>query len=178
MAALGVLVAALALVWSALTSSARVSGTTSSSGFFEAGVVTLTRETASAELLFDADGLYPGMPVDGCVEVRYEGSVPADIRLHAERRGGTGLEDYVDVRAVVDRSGTGCGAAGSNPQLVFEGRLVDLWRSHPAYDSGIPLAGSAVTGELFTISARAVVIDDNRAQGRSTDFSILVEARP
>ncbi len=177
-AAIGVLVAASVLVWSAVTSSARVSGSTSSQGFFEAGTVTLTRPGASAELLFDADGLYPGRVVDGCVEVRYEGSVPAELRLHAVRRGGSSLEDFVEIRAVFDRTSAGCASPSSDPRTVFEGRLADLWHRHPSFDQGIRLAQSIEAGELITLSARAEVVDDNAAQGRTTDFSIFVEARP
>ena len=79
------------------TSSARVAASTSTGGFLTAGTVDIVRADGSASLLFDADNLYPGRVVVGCVVLEYGGSVPAALRLHGDRGRGTGLDDYVDL---------------------------------------------------------------------------------
>ncbi|MEL6981059.1 MAG: hypothetical protein AAFO29_01410 [Actinomycetota bacterium] len=102
-----VLGAALLLLWSVVTTStAQLSASTSGSGSFSAGTVELDQPETSVALLFDADGLYPGRQVRSCVSIAYEGSVPADIRLHAAWSGGTGLEEHVELRLVQATDGT------------------------------------------------------------------------
>lgn len=178
LAALGVLIAALVFAWSAMeTSSARVSASTETASFFTAAVVTLHRPDASAELLFDAAGLYPGLVTSGCVEIVYDGSVPATVRLHGATVGGTGLEDYVEITVLVSRSGPGC-ALDDPATEVFRGRLSDLWRSHADFGDGLPLASPARPGDRLAVRVAATVVDDDRAQGLTTDFSFSIEARP
>lgn len=176
-----VLLAAGALVWSAvLTSSARVSATTSGDAFFAAGEIALDQPGTSIDLLFDDEGLYPGSDVLGCVLVSYSGTIPATIRLHGRRTSGTGLEEYVDFRVWIDE---GCDliAAGpdrAQPTPIFDGRLSELWSSHGTFDRGIDLVQSAQSGDQVSVWASASVVDDNQAQGLITGFTLTVEARP
>ena len=176
LAAIAVLGSAVVLVWGAVsTSSARVAATTSGDSFFAAGEVALSQPDARVDLLFDDDGLYPGRTVTGCVEVRYDGSVPASIRLHGRRTSGTGLDDYIDLRITL---ADGCDVDPVVEPPVFDGRLAGLWSSHGAYDRGLVVIPSARPGDVIAIHASAAVVDDNRAQGLSTTFTLTVEARP
>ena len=171
-----VLAAAGVVVWSAVsTSSARVAATTSGDSFFAAGEVALNQPDTRVDLLFDDDGLYPGRTVSGCVLVSYDGSLPAEIRLHGRRTSGTGLDDYVDLQV---RLGADCEQHPSEANVVFDGRLANLWTSHGAYDRGVALITSARPGDRVAIWAEAALVDDNRAQGLSTTFTLTVEARP
>jgi hypothetical protein len=177
LAVLGLVLAALVFAWSAVeTSSAKVRASTETVGFFSAATVTLDRSDASAELLFDTAGLYPGKVVTGCVQVVYDGSVPADIRLHGRTVGGSGLDDYVDLTLHTAESSSSC-RRGAGPPL-HEGLLADLWLDHPDFGQGLVLADAAEPGRTLTVWASATVVDDDRAQGLDTEFSIFIEARP
>lgn len=182
-AALGLIVAVAVVISNAVsTSSARVSASTSSESFLTAGTVTLGRSDDSASLLFDADDLYPGREVRGCVVLEYAGSVPAVVRLHGDRGAGTGLDSYVELRLVA-LAGDDC---PSDDQLVedpsarslFNGSLTSLWSDHASYRTGLPVATSMVPGDRLVIEAVAVVVDDNRAAGLTTEFTFTFEARP
>lgn len=178
--ALAVLGAAVVLILSAVTtSSARISASTSGSSFFSAGTVDLSQPDTAIDLLFDTDGLYPGLEVSGCVVVAYNGSLPGTVRLHASNGGGTGLERFVelelhDLGTTCDDTGDGPGASAS----IFSGRLDELWEDHPDYDAGIELMAGMAAGDRLALGAVAWVIDDNDAQGRVSEFTITIEARP
>lgn len=178
--ALAVVGAGVVLVWSAIsTSSARVTATTTSESFFEAGEVSLTQPGDAVELLFDADGLYPGTTVEGCIEIAYTGNIAASVRLHAESVGGTGLEAFVDLGLEVT-DGQTCETDGGEltPTVIFDGRLQGLWDRHPNFDAGVVVRDSTRPEDIFTLRATASVTEDNRAQGLTTEFVITIEARP
>ena len=150
---------------------------TESATFLSSATIVLDRADDSAELLLDTDGLYPGVVATGCVEIVYDGSVPATVRLHGASVGETGLERYIHMTLEASSSGAGCQVSGAGAEL-FDGRLDELWRRHGDYASGLTLVPSAEPGERLAIRARAEVVDDNRAQGLVTEFSFHVEARP
>ncbi len=184
---------ALLLLWSAVsTSTARLSASTSGSGSFVAGTVDLAQPESAVALLFDADGLYPGLVVPSCVTIAYDGSIPASVRLHASRSGGTGLEDFVEFRLrVSDRDSCPDDDSAAEPDpavepesaadpapLVFDGLLGDLWRTHPDYDRGLWLLDEAEAGRRLVLEAEIELVADDEAQGRTTEFSLIIEARP
>ena len=180
--AAGVLIVVASIVvfvWSAVsTSSARVNATTSGNSFFTAGTIDLVQPDTAIELLFDADGLYPGGSTSGCVEIEYRGSIPVSVRLHADRVGGTGLESFIDLR-IDDVTPDGCEVASPEAdRTVYDGRLARLWRTHSSYRDALELRGAMEPGDRMALLATAEVIDDNDAQGLTTEFTITVEARP
>lgn len=177
--ALAVVVAAIVFVASAVsTSSARVAATTSSDGLLSTATIALDQPGEAVEFVLDSDGLYPGAVATGCVVVDYTGSIPVDVRLHGAPTT-SGLDRFVDFRLGL-LAGTECpdpidAAAGSER---FAGRLDTFWAQHGSFGRGV-LAGQAVTsGTRIVVVASATVVDDNRAQGRSTDFTLTIEARP
>lgn len=222
LAALGVVVAGITLLWSVVaTSSARFAATTSSSGFFSAAEVDLTTQDGGTDLRFDADGLYPGTVVEGCVEIEYIGTTPAELRLYGRTVGGTGLEKFVDFTVAVVDDGTcdnvtigvrvrddvgtsdaeglgpdadpsgelGLSAAlaitgGPESDLelpgrrLFLGRLSDLHQRYDSYARGLVVETTAQPGDTVVLRAAASLVDDNEAQGLTTDFFLTVEARP
>lgn len=191
MAAVALLVAVIVVIANVVsTSSARVAATTSTDGLLTAGTVVLTRSDDSAQLLFDADNLYPGREVRGCVELDYLGSTPATIRLHADAGDGSGLDRYIDLRLAVlagdscppvEAAAASSSVAPTGPAVgreLFSGRLARLWRDHPIYASGVTIASDVAPGDRVVIEAIAVVVDDNRAQGLTTDVVFTFEGRP
>ncbi len=190
MLGVAVLLSAAILVGSAIsTSSARISASTESSGFFTSGEISLDRPNSSVDLLFNANQLYPGATATGCMMIEYTGTLQAGIRIHGSVRGGTGLENYVELTLAIDRSGQ-CPIEGLpadlarandsqySEQVVFDDSLADLWTRHGTYARGIKVDESASTGDQIAILGTAELVDDNDAQGRETEFIITVEARP
>ncbi|MEM9132952.1 MAG: hypothetical protein AAF962_18820 [Actinomycetota bacterium] len=185
--ALAVVVAAVVLVVSAVeTSTARLTASTSGGGFFSAGTVVIDQPGVAVDLLFDADLLVPEQVSSGCVVVEYRGSIPAGVHLHGRLLGGTGLEEFVEVRFtelrddrcpdVVD--GDGRPVAADPVSGRYSGRLDAFLTDHGNHDEGLVLDAGAEAGDRFVVWAEAWLVDDNRAQGRSTEFAVVLEARP
>lgn len=165
-------------IWNAVeTSTARVNATTSANSVFSAGTVDLAQPFTTVELLFDANNLYPGNVLDGCVEVDYRGSLTADVRLHGRMLGGTGLDEFVDVRVTLPDVETCDEVGDERGRPLFVGTLGDFWRRHDSYGDGVALAKMA-TGDRGILHVSATLQDDNAAQGLTTDFALTVEARP
>ncbi|MGI9607705.1 MAG: hypothetical protein ACR2P0_16370 [Acidimicrobiales bacterium] len=177
-AASAVFISLFVVAWNAIeTSTARVNATTSTNSVFSAATIDLVQPDSAVQLLFDADGLYPGAVTTGCVEIEYRGSIPASVRLHGNRLGGTGLEDFVTLR-ILELETTTCPIDGAASLIVYEGLLGDLWRTRGSYATGVVLDSDMRSGDRFALHAIAEVVDDNAAQGLTTDFAITVEARP
>ncbi len=165
-------------VWNAVeTSSARVNATTSANSVFSAGTVDLAQPNTVVDLLLDANNLYPGTEVEGCVVVEYRGSIPADVRLHARMVGGTGLDEYVDIRVTLPPIDDCDTPIPADSPTIYEGTLDRFWRTHHSYGAGIGLA-EMTTSDFAVLHVAARLQDDNNAQGRTTDFTLTVEARP
>lgn len=170
-----VIVAAGALVWSAVaTSSARVSATTETTGFFSSGTVELEQEATAQRFLFDADGLYPGSAIEGCVDISYTGSLSGTMRAYATPGTTMGLDRFVDMTLEV------VPVCGSREQgrIVYAGSLMDFWQTHDGFATGLMIEPRTEAGDTVGLRAVAVVADDNRAQGRVVEFSMMVEVRP
>ncbi|MEE9415248.1 MAG: hypothetical protein V3V01_08180 [Acidimicrobiales bacterium] len=177
-AAVVVGLAAVVFVWSSVsTSTARVSATTSGQSAFGAASLALTKTETSAELLFQTGGLYPGLEVEGCVEIIYEGSVPGSLRLHAGRVGGTGLDRFVDISLQVSSNPGSCDSFTAD-QEVFTGRLQSLWQRHSEYGNGIILADDVVAGTQVALRGVVSLVDSDQAQGLTSEFSATIEVRP
>jgi hypothetical protein len=177
-----VLIVTLSMIvfgWNAVvTSSARVNATTSGSSLFEAGTVDLAQPGTAVELLFDASDLFPGVDTEACVEIEYRGSIPSSVRMHADRRGGDGLEAFINLQLVVLVAQDCATAADAEGDPVYDGLLSDFWSTHSDYGNAIVLDPEMEAAERLVLYAIASVVDDNGAQGLSTDFSITLEARP
>lgn len=164
------------------TSSARISASTQSDGFLGAGTVVIDQPGTVTEFFFDADNLYPGKQVAGCVEIAYTGSVEAGLRLFARVDGGSGLAAYIDLRVAVlddaicppdadDPSAAGIDAA-------YAGRLDDFWTVHGDYATGLELVSAMDRGDGVAVVVVAEVVDDNDAAGRDVELSFVFESRP
>ncbi len=178
-AGLVVLLSAGVLVVNAIvTSSARVSASTEGTTFFSAGVVDLAQPGTAVELLFDDDQLYPGRELTGCLEVEYRGSIPAVVRLHGSLLGGTGLEAFTTLTVSVADVESCADVSAGNAGRLFAGGLDGFAASHRDFATGLVLAPRMVGGDRVIVVASASLRDDNGAQGLTTEFSFVVEARP
>lgn len=180
-AAFLVLIASAGLVGLAAfdTAGARISDSTNNqSNLFEAAEIDLDIG-GDTSLLFDADRLYPGLVLERCIEIAYIGSLDEiDIRLSARRDGGDGLELWIETSI---ETGTGTDpecADFARRDTVFDGRLGDVWASHPTFATGLPIGDGVDSGFETTLRVTAEVVDDNAAQSLTTDFWMTVEARP
>jgi len=175
-------VAAAGLVLFAAVGSARgriSASTESGASVFSAAQIDLTVDTAH-ELRFDADALYPGLVVERCLRVALTTSIEdVDVRLVGRRSGTTpGLENFIDTTISVGEGESPDCSDYSPARTVFEGRLDDLWASHSDFSRGVALGESVPSDFQTTVRIAATVIDDNLAQGLTTDFWITFEARP
>ncbi|NND76136.1 MAG: hypothetical protein HKN44_14120 [Ilumatobacter sp.] len=181
-AAAAVLGAAIVFVLNAAaTTSARVAATTSSEGLLTTATINLSQPGSAVDLLLDGDGLYPGVPVDGCVVIEYAGTIPVTVRLHGTSSAGSGLDPYVDFRLTELDANSCPDAAAEQPGTraeLYAGRLDVFWSQHGSFASGVEVDRPLVSGDRIAVSAEAIVTDDNRAQGQSTDFTLTIEARP
>jgi hypothetical protein len=161
------------------SASGRISDSTgNTSTLLAAGKIELQLGSIES-LLFDADGLYPGLTVERCLTVVYDGTIgEADIRLSAWEERGDGLADFLESSITV--------GSGEDPECtdyvaastLSDGRLVDLWTDHPDFPAGLVIGDRIVPGFATTVRFALTVADDNAAQGLDTDFWLTVEARP
>ncbi len=183
--ALAALVAAIALVWSTMTTaSARfVGSTTNDSSLLEAAVVDLVVEPdasgAATTLLVDADGLYPGLEVERCVRLTYRGTLDdAVVRLFGSSGAGSGLERYLDTSIELG-AGDDPDCADFQPaRAAFSDTLDRLWGQHGSFANGLEIMASAADGDSVTLRFAVEVVPDNAAQDLTTRFGITLEARP
>lgn len=173
------------------TSSARISATTDAGGFLSAGDVVVSRATESTALFFDADGLYPGAEITGCMAIRYEGSVPAALRLTAILDDGSGLDRFIEIRIVESQSGA-CADANATPSapatpdpepglvapVLYDGTLRTFWQQHRDYSTGLEIASSMTAGDVVVVETTATVVNDNLAAGLDTEVTFVFESRP
>jgi hypothetical protein len=179
--------AAFVLAYSVVgTASARITGATDNPGsLLEAALIELDTGAgggddpgARAEVLVDADGLYPGLLVERCVQLRYHGSLDSvDLVLWAGLGAGTGLEDHLTTSVAVGE-GTDPGCTDFRPGATrFDGALSGLASAHPRYEEGLVLA-PATSGVPVTARFRLQVDDTNEAQHLTTEARFTFEVRP
>lgn len=164
------------------TSSARVAASTDSNGFLAAGTIEISRPATSSEFFFDADNLYPGRSVVGCIEIAYSGSIEAGLRLTARVDAGSGLDRYIDLSVAIRDDGV-CPddmneAATGDLAEVYVGRLNTFWQAHSSYASGLEIAPSLSAGDGVAVVAVVDVVDDNDAAGKTIDLTFVFESRP
>ncbi|MFK7918016.1 MAG: hypothetical protein AB8G14_08070 [Ilumatobacter sp.] len=163
------------------TTSARIAASTESNGFLATATVDVQQAASSTRLFFDADNLYPGVTTIGCVAIDYNGSVGADLRVTAAPTGGTGLDEFIDIRLTTRFDGS-CPTAASpdgdgGGRLLFDGRLSTFWRTHDSFATGAPVA-TMTAGDTVAIDAVITMVDDNDAAGRHVELSFSFESRP
>ncbi len=158
------------------TTSARVSASTDSSSLLSTGTIALDQDTA-VDLLFDEQNLYPGRTVENCIDVTYVGSLDAELRVYGTIDGGTGLDDFVDLRLALLTDGCARSATSPLGTQHDHGSIADFVSAQPSWPESTLRIAPVGTDDVVGLWASVVVRDDNAAQGLTTDFSVIVEAR-
>ncbi len=135
--------------------------------------------SAAVELLVDDDRVFPGRPIERCLQLTYSGTLDdARIRLHGHRGADTGLGDLVTVTFELGTGeATDCADFRTSERL-YQGRSTDLTIDHGSFADGIDLSSHIGSGLTTTFRTIVEVDDDNAAQGLGTEFWIVIEARP
>lgn len=166
------------------------SDTTDNSGnSFAAGTVDLTDDDSDSAMLSLSNAV-PGASDTSCINVTYNGSLPASVRMYGST-GGTGLAQYLDLQVVrgtlaapsfdscatfvPDAADYGYGPGG----VVYSGTLQGYADD---YGAGIvdPQSGSPETwtnGESHAYRFVVTVQNDNAAQGKNASQTFTWEAR-
>ncbi len=179
-----VLLAMAILAWSTMTTASAgfVGSTSTENSLFRAATVDLevgAGAGSSTSLRLDADGLYPGLVVERCLLVSYRGTLSAgDVRLHGVREDGSGLEPYLRTQVELGSGRSADCADFRAATTVFTGTLDELWQRHGTFADGLVLMPAAADGDSLVVRFRAEVESDDRAQGLTTRFSFVFEARP
>jgi hypothetical protein len=142
--------------------------------------VALTDGDAGSAMFSDAGALAPGMPIDRCIEVTYEGGDAAQpVLLYAAGVAGD-LAPYLDltVELGVDDTGSfGSCAAFLPSETLFSGTLAGFAAGHPDYGTGLTTWQPAGRGDARSFRFTVAVRDDPDASGRSTSFGFTWESR-
>jgi hypothetical protein len=167
------------------------SATTANPGnHFAAGTVILSDNDSGVAMLGQTNMAPGGAGSSACVNVRYDGDLPARVRLYGST-GGSGLDPYLDVTVV---RGTLAGGAfpscaqftpdttdhaGLGAGVVFEGTLQELGDS---WSAGLddPVSGDGEDWTSTEEHAFKVTVgprDDATSQGQSATQTFTWEAR-
>ncbi|MGI9601058.1 MAG: hypothetical protein ACR2QE_04180 [Acidimicrobiales bacterium] len=179
-----VLFAALLTVLAALsTSRATVSATTGNeSNLFTSGQIDV-QANSRQDFLLSHDGLYPGLVLESCLDVSYQGTIDGvDVRFFTELTADGGLADLMEVAIWTGTGATeaSCDDFEADGDPRFKGSLQQLSADHPDFESGIELLADARGGEHVALRVRATILDTEQAddaQGLTADFLAVLEGR-
>lgn len=137
-----------------------------------------------ATVLFRMDRMVPGATEARCTRIRYTGSSPVDVRLHARASGE--LAPWIDVAVEVGPDTAGgegdAGCDGFEPRaVVFRGSLHELAGRHASFGSGLGGFTRARRGESRRYRVTAALRDDPLApapQGTAATADLTWEAAP
>jgi hypothetical protein len=185
------LVLSAALVWRS-SNAAFVDTTANTGNTWNTGTVVLDDTVFAASLPFAPVNLQPGDFGGGCAEVRYTGSLNAEVRLHAANYAnpggdlGTAIELYIEVQPGQVCNGFDHGegtaifgdwdhALADNDSLADFGARTGFATGLPAAGAWQPVGGGAADYQSYLISYW--VLDDNNAQGESASVDFVWEAQ-
>jgi hypothetical protein len=185
------LVVSSALVWRS-SNAAFVDTTENTGNTWNTGTVVLDDTVFSASLPFTPTGLQPGSFGSGCTEVRYTGTLNAEVRLRAANYAdpgghlGAAIELYIEVQPgqVCNGFDRGEGTAifgdwdhalAGNDSLAGFGATTTFAAGLPAAGAWQPVGGGAADYESYLITYW--VLDDNNAQGETASVDFVWEAQ-
>jgi hypothetical protein len=132
--------------------------------------------------MFGGDTLLPGIALDRCIEVTYDGSDdPGPVLLYAAAASGD-LAPYLDLRIDMGSAATGafgsCGSFSSSA-TVFTGTLAGFASAHSSYATGRSTWNPSTAREVRSFRFRLTVQDVPAAAGKSASFGFTwrTEAR-
>jgi hypothetical protein len=142
--------------------------------------VALRDSDAGSAMFADGTALAPGVTLDRCLEVTYEGEVdPLPVLLYAVATTGD-LGPYLDLTIEVgqdDPGSFGTCAGFTAAETVYSGTLADFAAAHPDYGSGLTTWDPAGTRDARSFRFSVSVRDEPAAAGRSVSFGFTWESR-
>jgi hypothetical protein len=174
---LGIVLSGL-FVWQA-SHAAFTATTVNEANQWAAGVVVLTDDSADTAM-FNVDKLKPGDTGERCIEVTYEGTVDADVRLHVGADGLTGdLGPYLDITVEQGTGGTFDDCSGfTGDSLYTDGTLAGFAAGHTDFGSGVgnwAPTGASVQSRTYRFTYE--LQGDNAAQGKDATATFTWEAQ-
>ena len=171
------------------TSNAAFFDTTDNPGNeFSAGDVVLTDDDGGVTAMFTMPNMAPGSTGTRCINVTYEGTLDADVRLYGAATG-SGLEDFLDL--TVERSTGAAGGATFSCTGFVEAGKAAVWTNATDGDLGAFLSAATdfATGAdtwapagatPVTVSYRFTVglQNDGNASGLDATVGFTWEAQP
>ena len=161
-------------VWAAFTAPASIG-----SNSFSTGQVTISDDDAGSAMM-SLSGMKPGDSDSACIQVTYNGSVPATVHLYGATTG-TGLDQYLNL--TVTRGSISSGSFDSCTNftadvgggVLYSGTLRDFPDAYggAVADPRVTWAANDVHAYKFTV----VLQDDNAAQGLNATQQFNWEAR-
>jgi predicted ribosomally synthesized peptide with SipW-like signal peptide len=181
--------------WSAFSST-----TSNDSNDFATGSVTLTDNDSDAAM-FNLSNAVPGDTVSKCIRVSYTGSLTSSVRLYGSVAGGTGLNQYLDLKVTrgsfsgAPPSGMACSDGGSNfvadsatysggngagaNGVMFDARMNNYPTSYAGAivdaPDGTPEAWTNPESHVYKIDV--TVANDNNAANKTHEQTFTWEAR-
>lgn len=172
------LIASSVMVYQA-SNAAFTASTTNGSNTWSSGSVVISDDDA-ANVMFAVTGMTPGATGTKCINVTYNGSLPAAVRLYASPFNDGGLGQYLDF-TVEEGTGAAGGATQdctgfATPVSRFSGTLGSLGTTHTSYATGITgwnPSGSATKSYRFTYTLQ----DNSAAQNKNVSATFVWEAQ-
>jgi hypothetical protein len=142
--------------------------------------VVLTDNDAGSAMFTGGTALAPGVRLDRCIDVTYQGTVDAGpVHLYAAATSGD-LAPYLDltIEAGEGEPGSFGSCTGFVPaEEVYRGTLADFTAVHPDFGTGLLTWEPAGSGEVRSFRFSVSVRDDPAAAGRSASFGFSWESR-
>ena len=153
---------------------AAFSATTENTGnTFTAGTVALTDNDANAAM-FTMTGARPGAPKESCIQVSYDGTLPASLKLYGAPSGDA---QYVSIKVERGTQTTPAfpSCTGFTPTATLYNTA--LLSAYPTtYDLGLTDTALA-PGDKRVYRFTADIVDNNAAQGKTAGAAFTWEAR-
>lgn len=184
-AALAALAAVSALVFQ--SSTAAFSGTTDSSGNWDAGSVTLT-DTATVAFTNDQN-MVPGNSDQACIAVTYDGDVNAEVKMYGSTTftSASDLGQYLDLVIEEVTIGTGtCASPQSIDATLFSAKTLAVNTgaftvAHTNWSNGLATSWTSVApaanAATKTFRITVTLQDNNSAQSLNTTATFNWEAQ-
>ena len=139
----------------------------------------LTDDAAGTAMFVDEQGLAPGVSEQRCIRVSLQGNASPDlVSLYAADVQGA-LAPYLDLVVEVgpDEAVFGDCSGFRAEDVLFTGTLADFGSGHTDFDSGLPTWVPTAPGEARSFRFTVTVRDVPEAEGLSSGFGFIWEAR-
>jgi hypothetical protein len=142
--------------------------------------VALTDSDAGSAMFSDGMALLPGVPLDRCIDVTYEGSADVQpVLLYAAAVSGD-LAPYLDltIELGVDAGGSfGTCGTFAPARTLFDGTMAAFAAAHAEYGTGLTAWQPSGERDARSFRFSVAVRDEPAAAGRSVSFGFTWESR-